>query len=294
MSQLLQKSVPDAVSRRALLSRLSFTLPGMLYILVFMIIPLGFIVTYSFMQRGVYGGVVPTLNIDNYTRALDSIYIKVLINSIVVALSATVLALAIGYPTAYAITRLPKRLQSIFLILIVLPFWTNFLIRTYAWILLLNSEGILNSALQSIGVIDSPLDVLYTPTAVVIGLVYGYLPLMILPIYSALERIDPTLHEAAINLGATKREAFAHVTAPLSLNGAMIGCIFVFVPSIGNFIVPELLGGGKTVMVGNLIRDQFLKARDWPFGSVLALVLVAMLVLLFAIQARAGRKVAGN
>lgn len=294
MSQLLQKSVPDAVSRRALLSRLTFTIPGLFYVLIFMVVPLGFILVYSFMQRGAYGGVVPTFNIDNYVRALDSIYLKVLLNSLIVAFTTTLLALMIGYPVAYAITRLPKRLQSIFLILIVLPFWTNFLIRTYAWILLLNSEGIINSALQSVGFLSAPLDVLYTPPAVVIGLLYGYLPLMILPIYSALERIDPTLQEAAVNLGASRRESFLHVTLPLSLNGAMIGCIFVFVPSIGNFIVPELLGGGKTVMVGNLIRDQFLKARDWPFGSVLALVLVALLVILFAVQARVGRKVAGT
>ena len=180
------------------------------------------------------------------------------------------------------------------LMLIVLPFWTNFLIRTYAWILLLNTEGIINKALMGIGLIDMPLKVLYTPPAVVVGLLYGYLPLMILPIYSALERIDPTLREAAINLGATRRETFRQITLPLSLSGAMVGSIFVFVPSVGNFIVPELLGGGKTVMVGNLIRDQFLKARDWPFGSVLALSLVVMLVVLFAIQARVSRRVSGT
>jgi spermidine/putrescine transport system permease protein len=265
----------------------------MTYVILFMVIPLGFILAYSFMQRGAYGGVLAEYSLSNYTRALDPIYIKVLITSIVIAAATTALALLIGYPVAYAMTLLPKKWQSILLMLIVLPFWTNFLIRTYAWILLLNSEGIINKALLSLGVISSPLEVLYTPGAVVVGLLYGYLPLMILPIYSSLERIDPTLREAAVNLGATRRETFTQITLPLSLSGAMVGSIFVFVPSVGNFIVPELLGGGKTVMVGNLIRDQFLKARDWPFGSVLALVLVVMLVALFALQARVSRKVSG-
>jgi len=293
MSNKRKGAVSDAVSRRALLSRLTFTVPGMAYIALFMLIPIGYILSYSFMQRGAYGGVVPTINVENYGRALDPIYLKVLVTSIAIALATTLLALLIGFPAAYAITLLPKKLQSLMLVLIVLPFWTNFLIRTYAWIVLLNTEGLVNKALIGLGVIDSPLSVLYTPFAVIIGLLYGYLPLMILPIYSALEKIDPTLREAAVNLGASRFQSFRQVTVPLSLSGAMIGCIFVFVPSVGNFIVPELLGGGKTVMVGNLIRDQFLKARDWPFGSVLALVLVGMLVGLFAIQARIGRKVAG-
>ena len=294
MSLSVKKSVPDAVSRRALLSRIAFTVPGLFYVAIFMVVPLSFIAVYSLMQRGTYGGVVATYSLDNYVRAVDPIYLKVLITSIIIAAVTTVLALIIGYPVTYTMTLLPRRWQSIMLMLIVLPFWTNFLIRTYAWILLLNTEGIINKALMGIGLIDMPLKVLYTPPAVVVGLLYGYLPLMILPIYSALERIDPTLREAAINLGATRRETFRQITLPLSLSGAMVGSIFVFVPSVGNFIVPELLGGGKTVMVGNLIRDQFLKARDWPFGSVLALSLVVMLVVLFAIQARVSRRVSGT
>ena len=290
----MKKAVSDAVTRRALLSRLVFTVPGFAYIAFFMLIPISFIVVYSFMQRGTYGGIVTNFNFENYIRALDPLYLKVLVTSIGIALATTVLALLIGFPAAYAITLLPKKMQSLMLILIVLPFWTNFLIRTYAWIVLLNSEGIMNKALLGLGFISDPLQILYTPGAVIIGLLYGYLPLMILPIYSALERIDPTLREAAINLGASRKASFFQITLPLSITGAMVGSIFVFVPSVGNFIVPELLGGGKTVMVGNLIRDQFLKARDWPFGSVLALVLVAMLVGLFALQAKVGRKVTGT
>jgi spermidine/putrescine transport system permease protein len=159
---------------------------------------------------------------------------------------------------------------------------------------LLNSQGLLNQGLLSVGIIDTPLALLYTPGAVVLGLLYAYLPLMVLPIYAALSRIDESLREAAIDLGASRFQALRQVVLPLALPGILVGSIFVFVPSVGNFIVPELLGGGKTVMVGNLVRDQFLKARDWPFGSVLALAMVAMLVLLFALQARISRRVLGQ
>jgi len=176
----------------------------------------------------------------------------------------------------------------------VLPFWSNFLIRTYAWIILLNSQGPINSALVSWGVIGAPLDLLYNRGAVVLGLLYAYLPLMILPVYASIERLDPQLGEAAANLGASRLRVFTDVTLPLTLPGALIGAIFVFVPSLGNFVVPELLGGGKTVMVGNLIRDQFLEARDWPFGAVIALIVVALLVALFAGQARVSRAINGG
>jgi len=177
---------------------------------------------------------------------------------------------------------------------VVLPFWTNFLIRTYAWIILLNSEGVINRTLTGIGIIDRPLELLYTPGAVVGGLLYAYLPLMILPLYSAIERLDPQLREASANLGARPARTFWSVTLPLTLPGVLTGCVFVFVPSLGNFVVPELLGGGRTVLVGNLIRDQFLKARDWPFGSTLALIVIALLVLLLMAQAWAARRLAGG
>lgn len=284
----------DAIKRRALLSRTLFLVPGLTYITAFMLIPLGFIIAYTFLTRGTYGGIEFIFTSENYTRALDSLYIGVLIKSIFIAVAATVLAFLIGFPVAYAITKLPTNRQNIMLVLIVLPFWTNFLIRTYAWIVLLNTQGFLNKGLINMGVISQPLELLYKPSAIVLGLLYAYIPLMILPIYSALVRIDPAMKEAAINLGATPAQAFRQVTLPLALPGVLVGAIFVFVPSVGNFIVPELLGGGKTVMVGNLIRDQFLKARDWPFGSVLALSMVIMLLVLFFVQARVNRRVLGD
>jgi len=284
----------DAIKRRALLSRTLFLVPGLTYITAFMLIPLGFIIAYTFLTRGTYGGIEFIFTSENYTRALDSLYIGVLIKSIFIAVAATVLAFLIGFPVAYAITKLPTNRQNIMLVLIVLPFWTNFLIRTYAWIVLLNTQGFLNKGLINMGVISQPLELLYKPSAIVLGLLYAYIPLMILPIYSALVRIDPAMKEAAINLGATPAQAFRQVTLPLALPGVLVGAIFVFVPSVGNFIVPELLGGGKSIMVGNLIRDQFLKARDWPFGSVLALSMVIMLMVLFFIQARVNRRVLGD
>jgi len=282
-----------AARRRALGARAVFAGPGLLYLTAFMTIPLLIVLSYAFLTRGRFGGVKLELTLSNFSKALDSTYLSILGNSVLIAGITTVLALALGYPTAYAITRLP-RWRTVALVLVVLPFWSNFLIRTYAWIVLLNSEGPVNSVLVNLGIVGAPLDLLYNRGAVVVGLLYAYLPLMILPVYAAIERVDPQLQEAARNLGAGKIRAFLDVTLPLTLPGAMIGAIFVFVPSMGNFVVPELLGGGKTVMVGNLIRDQFLEARNWPFGAVLALSVVIFLVVLFAIQAAIGRRINGG
>jgi spermidine/putrescine transport system permease protein len=282
-----------ATRRHALLSRAVFTGPGLLYVTAFMTIPLLIIAVYSFLNRGRFGGVKFEPTLENYLRAFEPVYLSVFGNSILIASITTVLALLIGYPAAMAIARLPKRWRTVALVLVVLPFWSNFLIRTYAWIILLNSQGPINSALVSWGILGTPLDLLYNRGAVVVGLLYAYLPLMILPVYASIERLDPQLREAAANLGASRIRVFLDVTLPLTLPGALIGSIFVFVPSLGNFVVPELLGGGKTVMVGNLIRDQFLEARDWPFGAVIALIVVALLVGLFAMQARVSRAING-
>ena len=281
-------------SRSASGERLVLTGPGLLYLTVFMAVPLLLVLVYAFFQRGRFGGVVWRFTLDNFGRALDQVYLSVLSNSLVIAGLTTLLALLLGYPAAYAIAKLPATWRTVALILVVLPFWTNFLIRTYAWIVLLNSEGPLNKGLLGLGVIDEPLGLLYTPGAVVAGLLYAYLPLMILPLYASLQQLDPSLREAAANLGATPWRTFRDVTFPLTLPGVITGCLFVFVPSLGNFVVPELLGGGKTVMVGNLIRDQFLKARDWPFGATLALAVIAFLVVLFMLQAFASRRVTGG
>ena len=259
-----------------------------------MAVPVLLLVVVSFMQRGRFGGIRWEPTLENYGRAIEPVYLSVLGNSILIAGLATVIALLLGYPTAYAISRLPGSWRTVALVLVVLPFWTNFLIRTYAWIVLLNSEGPINTALVDLHLASAPIGLLYTRGAVIAGLVYAYLPLMILPIYASVDRLDRQLVEAAMNLGSSRLRAFWDVTLPLSLPGLMIGCIFVFVPSLGNFVVPELLGGGKTVMVGNLIRDQFLEARDWPFGAVLALIVIAVLVVLFSLQGRISRRLRGD
>lgn len=252
---------------------------------VFLAVPVGLILAYAFFQRGTFGGVVPTFTLDNFARAVDPLYLQVLVFSVRVALIATIVALLIGYPAAYFIATLPPRWRTPILILTVLPFWTSLLIRTYAWIVLLNREGLINRGLAGLGLIDQPLPLLNNEFAIVLGLVYGYLPLMILPIYASIERLNPDLREASADLGGGPFRTFLRVTLPLTLPGIAAGCIFVFVPSLGNFIVPDLLGGGLTSMVGNLIQSQFLRARDWPFGATLSLVLIGLMGALLFVQA---------
>lgn len=276
--------------RDRFLGRLATLGPGLGYLLVFLVVPLALVLSYTVFHRGRYGGIVYELTGENFARVADGLYLSVVWTSVKLAGLATLLALVIGYPTAYFIAQLPRRWRNVALILVVLPFWTNFLIRTYAWIILLNSEGVVNKALTGIGLIDQPLELLYTKGAIVGGLLYAYLPLMVLPLYSSIERLDPQLREASANLGARPARTFWSITLPLTLPGVLTGCVFVFVPSLGNFVIPELLGGGRTVMVGNLIRDQFLKARDWPFGATLALIVIAILIVLLMAQAWASRR----
>jgi spermidine/putrescine transport system permease protein len=211
-----------------------------------------------------------------------------------IASATAILSLLIGFPTALFISRLSRKWQVILIVAIILPYWTNFLVRTYAWLVLLNNEGIINKFLRNIGLIDKPIEMLYTPAAVIVGMTYLYLPLMILPIYAALEKVDKNLTEAAFDLGSSAWKSLRTISIPLAMPGILIGLIFVFVPSLGNFVVPELLGGGKTVMIGNLVRDQFLKARDWPFGATFALILALILVVLISIQSYVSKRVNVN
>ena len=259
--------------------------PALAWWLVFLLVPVGLVLAYSVMVRGEFGGVVPTLTLDNYVRALDPLYVGVLLGSLRMAAIATAVALVIGYPTAYVIATRPRRWRTPLLIIVILPFWTSFLIRTYAWVVLLNREGLINRPLLDAGIIGEPLPLLNNEFSIILGLVYIYLPLMILPLYASLERINPELREASTDLGASPLRTFITVTLPLSSTGIVAGAIFVFVPSLGNFIVPELLGGGRHPMIGNLIQGQFLRARDWPFGAALTAGLIAITIGLLLIQA---------
>jgi spermidine/putrescine transport system permease protein len=269
--------------------------PGLLWLGLLMVVPCALIFVLIFFERGIYGGIdwaAPTL--DNIRRAFEPLYLSIFLDSAIVALTATLIALLIGYPAAYAIAKAPPSWQTALLFLAILPFWTNYLIRTYAWIVLLNPAGLINAALIGTGLRSEPLTLLYTKSAVVLGLVYSYTPFVILAIYSALQRLDPTYAEASRDLGAGPVQTFLRITLPLTAPGVAAGAVFVFVLSIGNFVTPDLLGGGKFQMVGNLIYDQFLSARDWPFGAALSAMLIALMMGLLFAQALATLRARGE
>ena len=260
--------------------------PTILYLIFTMVCPLILVVIISFMTRGHYGDIIYKFTVDELPPADRLAIFEDSWLFLLTAGLTTVGTILIGYPLAYYIARVPGRQRSIYLFLILVPFWTNFIIRIYAWIMILRTEGLLNNFLQWLGIIHAPLDILYTPTAVLIGMVYEFLPFMILPLYTSLEKIEAAQLEAAADLGARPWRAFLRVTLPLSLPGMTAGSILVFIPAMGMFVVPDLMGGAKTILVGNLIRNQFLTARDWPFGSAASMLLLALTLIFTLFYAR--------
>lgn len=250
--------------------------PANIYLFLLMVLPLLLVVVLSFLSRGTYGDVVFIFNPSNYIRLLDPIYGKILVYSLVVGIETTALCILIGYPLAYYIARAPARQRSLLLFLILVPFWTNFIIRIYAWIMILRAGGFLDDILQWAHITQRSLNLLYTPTAVMIGMIYEFLPFMILPLYSSLEKIEYSLLEAAADLGAPPWKVFLRVTLPLSVPGIIAGTILVFIPALGMFVIPDLMGGAKTILIGNVIRNQFLTARDWPFGAASSMILMVL------------------
>ena len=264
--------------------------PAVVWLLLFLVAPLLIVVVVSLATRGPYGKTVYDFTIDNYLRAVDSLYLRAYWRTVWIASSTTLLCVVVSFPVAYYLAlRAPEKWKRPLLVLTVIPFWTSFLIRTYAWMLLLRSEGVINSALMSVGLTGEPLRLLYSDSAVLIGQVYGELPFMILPIYVALERLDVRLLEAAQDLGANRFWTFVKVTLPLSRPGLIAGVVLVFIPSLGAFITPDLLGGAKSVMIGNLIQNQFSQLNQ-PFGSALSLILTAAVLLLLAFALKSGLK----
>ncbi|ACK71993.1 binding-protein-dependent transport systems inner membrane component [Gloeothece citriformis PCC 7424] len=253
--------------------------PAILFLVIFFVLPLVIVLIYSFLERGIYGGVNWSFTFSNYQRLARGIYWGILGRSCWLAFLTTVACLVMGYPLAFFIATRPQPWRNILLLLVIIPFWTNFLVRTYAWMVLLRTEGVINVALQSLHLIDKPLTLLFTPFAVTVGLIYGYLPFMILPLYATIERFNFSLIEAAQDLGANDWQTFWRVLLPLTRRGIIAGSALVFVPSVGAFITPDLLGGAKTMMIGNLIQNQFLKARDWPFGSTLSILMMAIVLI---------------
>lgn len=240
--------------------------------------PLLIVLVYSFLTRGVYGGQSPPWTLDNYLRLADPLYLAILVKSFWIAGVSTLLCLALGFPLALFIAR--SRRRNLLIALVMLPFWTSFLVRTYAWMFLLRDTGLVNTVLLALGIVAEPLPLLYNDGAVIVGLVYGYLPFMVLPVYAALERIDRSLVEAAADLGATPWTTLIRVVAPLAAPGAVAGSVLVFIPCLGAYLTPDLLGGGKSILAGNVVQNQFTSARDWPFGSAVSFALMAVVMLL--------------
>jgi spermidine/putrescine transport system permease protein len=268
--------------------------PALLWMIVLLIIPLILVVITSFGGRDPDGNVIYKFSVDNYQRlsgyttscgdqpspCFDPLYAQILGRSVLLAFQTTILVIILGYPLAYFVARSPVKRRNLFLFLVLVPLWTNFVIRVYAWIIILRSQGVLNSALGSIaGALNvpfAPLDMYPSAGAVLVGMVYEFLPFMILPMYTSLEKIDPSLYEAAADLGAGTFRTFLRVTLPLSMPGVVAGTILVFVPVMGTFVVSDILGGRQVVLVGNLIQNQFLAARDPAFGSAASIILMVM------------------
>ncbi|HLH42663.1 MAG TPA: ABC transporter permease [Bryobacteraceae bacterium] len=263
--------------------RFLFLAPAAVVLAATLVAPLAIVSVYSFLSRGAYGGVTEPFSLENYARLWDPLYALIFWRSLWIAAVSTAICLILGFPLALFIAAAGRR-KTLYLSLVILPFWTSFLIRLYAWIFLLRDTGLINTALQALGMIREPLPMLYNEGAVILGLVYGFLPFMVLPLYATLERLDPSLIEASADLGARPFQTLFRVTLPLCAPGIWAGAILVFVPSLGTYLTSDLLGGSKTILIGNLVQNQFTSARDWPFGAAasLALMIVAAALLLAA------------
>lgn len=283
----LEAAAERAKARRGFL----VSLPAYVYLVVFFVIPFGLVVVYSFATRDSTGlTVLRDWNLDSYQRVFASEVLVIFLRSLGLALSTTVICLGFSYPFAYYIATRPPKVRNILLVFVMIPFWSNFLVRTYAWRVLLGSDGPISQISQALG--GEPMRLLFTNSAVLIGLVYGFMPFMVLPLYAALERMDWRLVEAARDLYASGWSAFRKVTFPISLPGVIAGSILVFIPSLGAYVTPALLGGARTVLMGDYIVSQFLAARNWPFGSALSVGLMAIMLAATLIYFRAGAKTA--
>ncbi len=268
--------------------------PALAWLTALMVIPCALLLALAFFRRGIYGGIEYVVTLENLRLVVDPLYAGIFLKSAAIAGTATLIASVLGYAAAYAIASMPRRRQPALLFLAVLPFWSNYLVRTYAWIVLLNREGLITQLARVFGHEGELPKMLYTETAVVIGLVYNYLPFVILACYAPLARMNPELVEASRDLGASAWTTFRRVTLPQSVAGIAAGAVFVFVLSIGNFVTPALLGGGQFQMIGNLVYAQFLTANDWPFGAALSMVLIALMMALLFAQTYATERASGR
>ena len=278
--------------------------PVTLFLGVFFLLPLCIIAVFSLLTPGLYGGVEWAFYHWNYGRIFgwadgiievyEPVYLRILLRSLSFAALTVILTLLLCYPVAFWVSRLPDRWRLVFMFLITLPFFSSLIVRLYAWLLILKPSGLLNTVLLATGLIDAPLDILYTPAAVVLGMVYVMVPFMFLPLYAAVDNLDRAQIEASLDLGANRVQTFIKVILPQTLPGIMGGAVIVFIPSVGNFIVPDVLGGAKGLMIGNLVEQQFLSARNWPFGSALSMIIMAVVLTVLLISVTRARRAGGH
>lgn len=257
------------------------------WLMVFVFLPNIMIIVTSFLTRDDANLVEMVFTLDNYYRLFDPMYAEVLLHSIHMAVVATLACLLLGYPFAYFLAKMPKKIQPLMLFLLIVPFWTNSLIRIYGLKIFLSTKGYFNEFLLWIGLIDKPLKIIYTPEAVVLGLVYILLPFMVLPLYSSIEKLDKPCLEAARDLGANKFQTFIRIIIPLTMPGIIAGCLLVMLPAMGLFFVADLMGGAKNLLIGNVIKSQFLNIRDWPFGAATSICLTLVMGLMLFVYYRA-------
>ena len=254
---------------------IALVLPGVAWLTLFFVIPLGIIFVVSLGQRNALDRVdLSSPSLDNYARAFDPVFLPTFLNSIRYAAITTILSLVIGYPIAYWISRYGGSRKALLLIVVMLPFWTSYLIRTYSWMIILRDNGVLNTLLQAVGLTDEPLILMNTDVSVILGMTYGFLPFAILPLFVSIDRLDPNLLAAGRDLYASGRQVFVHVTLPLTMPGIVAASLLTFIPAIGDFVTPDLLGGPQTTTIAKNIQELFLEGRDWPHGAALGFILM--------------------
>lgn len=266
------------------------TLPVTLYAIILVLVPLLYVLFLSFCKSDSYGGIIYDFSLNNYLLILNPIYLKVFIKSFLIGIITTFLCILISYPFALVLVNKSKMTQNIITKLVMVPFLANSLIRTYGWIVLLRKNGIVNNFLLSLNVIDTPLNLMYNYIGIIIGMTYTLLPFMILPVYSAVSKMDKSLVEAGHDLGLTKWQIFKNIILPQTISGVFNGSLMVFIPAIGYFFITDILGGGKVMIIGNLIKNQFLTARNFPFGASLSIFLIIITFFLVFIYKRSGGK----
>ncbi len=274
------------IFKQKTLPALAMAGPVSLWMILFVTLPMLYIIYISFMSRGVFGDVVYEFSFKSYDTLLDSTYFKVIVKSIMAAFKTTVLCLIIGYPFAYYIAKKPKEVASKYIMLIMIPFWTNSLMRLNSWLLLFQTSGPINNFLLSAGFIDAPMSFVYTDGLVMVGMITNMLPFAVLPMYSSIEKLNKSLLEASADLGASRRTTFFRITLPLTFPGIFSSIILVFIPSLGIYTVTDMLGGGKVLYIGNIIKNQFGSIRNWPLGAALSVLLIVITGMLIFIYTR--------